>query len=163
MTTSTLDETVDLGVISCSMVEDAQVVPATQSQRENIKGEWAEESSDEEWEASLLVNTSNEPPDVDFVGIHHQRLGETLAEYQDAIQTWTTGAYPQGTAVSREEVSREMFLDGLRDRWLAAQVRLKECGTLAEAYQRAAKFRLDRMKGELVPLVPIDGASKQAE
>src|SRR6266516_3687373 len=159
--TSVLDETVDLDVVSCSMMEDAQRILATQS--DNIKGEWIDDSSEEELEATLLANSQTEPIEKDFLGIHHQALGETLAEYRDAIQAWVAKAYPQEGVAIRDNVGKEMFLDGLRDRRLAAQVRLKECNTLVDAYWRAVKFRTDRMEGEPVPLVTIDGASKQAE
>src|SRR6266516_5092046 len=158
---SVSDETVDLYVVSCSMMEDAQRIPATQSN--NIKGEWIDDSSEEELEATLLENSQTEPIEEDFLGIHHQMLGETLAEYLDAIQTWVVKAYPQEGVVIRDNVGKEMFLDGLRDQRLAAQVRLNSCNTLVDAYWHAVKFRTDRMKGEPVPLVTIDGASKQAE
>src|SRR6266516_6916431 len=157
--TSVLDETVDLDVVSCSMMEDAQRIPATQ--RDNIKGEWSDDSSEEELEANLLANSQTEHVEEDFCSIHHQALGETLAEYRDAIQIWVVKAYSQEGVAIRDNVGKEMFLDGLRDRRLAAQVRLNPCNTLVDAYWRAVKFRMDRMKGEPVPLVTIDEASKQ--
>src|SRR6266516_2112134 len=110
-----LDETQDLGVVSCCSPEEG-----------------------ESWLEQVKTMSQVEPS----LEARFQETGESLESSHDAMQCWMMIAYPGPLrrGVSRDQLGRDAFLDGLIDKELAKEVRHMKPGDLKEAYQQATKL-----------------------
>src|SRR6266516_2061568 len=110
-----LDETQDLGVVSCSSPEEG-----------------------ESWLEQVRTMSQVEPS----LEARYQETGESLLSFYDAMQCWMKIAYPGPLrrGVGRDQLGRDAFLDGLIDKELAKEVRHTKPGDLKEAYQQATKM-----------------------
>src|SRR6266516_7353192 len=109
ITVSVLDETEDLGVVSCSSPEEGDSWLAKEA---------AAQRSDLTLEARC------------------QEDGESLRDYYDAMRGWSMIATPKVVGMSRGEQGRDAFLSGLKDGVLAEAVRRGAPKNLIDAYQQ---------------------------
>src|SRR6266516_647759 len=109
ITVSVLDETEDLGVVSCSSPEEGDSW---------LEKEAAAQQSDLTLEARC------------------QEDGESLKDYYDAMRGWSMIATPKVVGISRGEQGGDAFLSGLKDGVLAEAIRREAPKNLIDAYQQ---------------------------